>query len=302
MKLCKIYGLGDAHDPDPVWQDLLLQLCPDWKESGPLHRKYWEWGLGLYGLQKLGFLRPDAVCLGVGAGVEWPLFYLANRVHRVHATDLYSVKTRFFDLDPTVPENAARQAPFPYRHESLLFQKMDALDLEFGDNTFDFVFSFSSIEHFGGRAGASLSALEIARVLKPGGVAAIATEVILDGPAHPEYFFPGELEPTFVAASGLELVEPFDLGVYDELISNPVRFEHAPGFDGHTGPHASVVCGKFTFTSVEFFLRKPKEWKPPARSAVMLLKARRRAWLVDHGVRPHVPRVIRSAVKRMVAS
>ncbi len=300
MNLCKIYGLADARNEDPFWQDLLLQLCPDWQELGALHRKYWEWGLGLYGLHKLGFLRPDAVCLGVGAGVEWPLFYLANRVQRVHATDLYSLESHFHGLDPTVPENAARLAPFPYRHESLLFQKMDALDLRFDDDTFDFVFSFSSIEHFGGHAGAALSALEIARVLKPGGVAAIATEVILQGPAHSEFFFPGQLEPTFVGATGLELVEPLDLGVDDELISNPVRFEYPPGFQGFTGPHTSVACGNLTFTSVEFFLRKPRDWKPPARSTMMFLKARRQAWLLEQGARPRVPRFIRRAVRMMI--
>ena len=77
MRLCKVYGLADAHDPDPLWQELLESMCPGWKSEGALHRKYWEWGLGLYGLHKLGFIRPDAVALGVGAGVEWPLFYLA---------------------------------------------------------------------------------------------------------------------------------------------------------------------------------------------------------------------------------
>ena len=157
MRLCKVYGLADAFDPDPLWQELLAAMCPDWKSQGALHRKYWEWGLGLYGLHKLGFIRPDAVALGVGAGVEWPLFYLANQVQCVHATDLYSPESYFQGLDPTVPEHAAQIAPFPYRQESLLFRKMNALDLQYDDATFDFVFTFSSIEHFGGHAGAVLA-------------------------------------------------------------------------------------------------------------------------------------------------
>ena len=141
VKLCKVYSLADAHDADPLWQELLLEMSPDWKSYGALHRKYWEWGLGLFGLHTLGFIRPDAVALSVGAGVEWPLFYLANRVQRVHATDLYSAASHYNNLDPTIPEHAAQLAPFPYRQESLVFQKMDALDLQFDDNTFDFVFT-----------------------------------------------------------------------------------------------------------------------------------------------------------------
>ena len=299
MKLCKVYGIHDADEQDPLWQDLLVQMCPHWKTEGALHRKYWEWGLGLYGLHKLGCIRRGAVALGVGAGIEWPLFYLANHVDRVHATDLYSVESHFQGADPTIAENAARVAPFPYRRESLIFQRMNALDLRFDDNTFDFVFTFSSIEHFGGHAGAALAMQEIARVLKPGGVAAIATELILDGPPHPEFFMPRELESCFVKTSGLDLVEPLDLHIDGELISNPVRFEYPPGFQGFTGPHTSVICGDLTFTSVEFFLRKPNDWKPAAQTSVMLLKARRRAWLFEQRARQRVPSFVRRAVRFM---
>jgi SAM-dependent methyltransferase len=285
VKLCKIYSVADGQDADPLWQELLVSMCPDWKSTGALHRKYWEWGLGLYGLHKLGFITPDARALGVGAGLEWPLFYLANRVRRVDAIDLYSAASHFRGPDPTVAEQAAKIAPFPYREESLIFQKMDALDLRFDDDTFDFVFSFSSIEHFGGHAGASLSMHEIARVLKPGGVAAIATEIVLDGPRHPEFFFGNEIEPCFVGESGMEFVEPLDLHVDDGLITNPVQFDFPPGFEGYTGPHTSVHSGHWTFTSIEFFLRKPRDWKPASRPTLARLALQRRAWYA--GQRAH---------------
>jgi SAM-dependent methyltransferase len=300
MKLCKVYGIADAHDPDPYWQELLSAMCPEWRTLGPLHRKYWEWGLGLYGLRKLGLIRPDSVGLSVGAGVEWPLFYLANHVRRVHATDLYSAESHYSGLDPTVGDNGAQFAPFPYRRESLVFQRMNALKLEFPDNTFDFVFSFSSIEHFGGHYGAVLAIQEIARVLKPGGVAAIATEMILDGPPHYEFFQAHEIEPCFVAGSGLELVEPLDLSVEPELISNPVRFEVAEGFQGYTGPHSSVRCGNLTFTSVEFLLRKPQRWKRPHLPSRGAFEGRPPMQRFVETVRPYVPPVVRRAVKKLI--
>jgi len=322
VRLCKVYGLADAQDPDPLWQELLAAMCPDWKSQGALHRKYWEWGLGLYGLHKLGFIRPDAVALGVGAGVEWPLFYLANQVQCVHATDLYSPESYFQGLDPTVPEHAAQIAPFPYRHESLLFRKMNALDLQYDDDTFDFVFTFSSIEHFGGHAGAVLAMQEIARVLKPGGVAAVATELILDGPDHHEFFKAADIEPCFGSGSGLEFVEQLDLSVDAEMISNPVVFEVGPDFKGYTGPHTSVRCGNLTFTSIEFFLRKPADWKPASRARLGALRARMhggnlayrtrlRAGSLKHRVRLHsgnvfrrvsrfVPPRVRRSVKKLL--
>jgi SAM-dependent methyltransferase len=298
MKLCKVYSLQDSHDTDPLWQDLLEQMCPDWKTLGPIHRKYWEWGLGLYGLHKLGFIRPDAVCLGVGAGVEWPLFYLANRVQRVYATDMYSRDTGFEKLDPTVPENAARLAPFPYRKESLVFERQDALDLKYPDNTFDFVFTFSSIEHFGGHAGAILAMQEIGRVLKPNGVAVIATELVIDDAPHHEFFYPHEVEPSFVQASGLDLVEPLDLSIDEKMVSNPVLFDYPPGFQGSTGPHSSVRSGGVTFTSIEFFLRKPAQWKPATRWTIMRLKADTRRWWAVRRGKQRVPSILRRAVKR----
>jgi SAM-dependent methyltransferase len=299
MRLCKVYSLADGQDADPLWQELLETMAPNWRARGALHRKYWEWGLGLYGLHKLGFVKPDAIGLSVGAGVEWPLYYLANRVQRVHAIDLYD-PAHYGGLDPTIPENAAQLAPFPHRSEALLFQKMNALELQFPDNTFDFVFTFSSIEHFGGHPGAVLATQEIARVLKPGGVAAIATELMLNGTPHYEFFQPSEVEPCFVRGSGLELVEPLDLHIDAELISNPVPFEYPPGFQGDTGPHTSVRIGDLTFTSIELFLRKPQNWKCPPRPSLGATQARTRVRRLAQRATRYVPPVVRRAVKRLI--
>lgn len=301
MKLCKIYGLEDARDADPLWQKLLLELCPDWKSNGAVHRKHWEWALGLYGLYKLGCIRPDAQALSVGAGVEWPLFYLANHVKRVVATDLYSDVSHFQGLDPTVPENVARMAPFPFRQESLQFLKMDALALDFPDDTFDFAFTFSSIEHFGGHPGAALSMQEIARVLKPGGIAVVSTEVVLDGKVHSEFFLPEELEPWFVTESGMELVEPLDLHIEPELVANPVIFNHEPGFQGYTGPHTSVLAGGALFTSVEMFLRKPVGWARPTALHRASLDARRRAWWMRQRLPYRIPHRLHRPLKAAYA-
>jgi Methyltransferase domain len=67
------------------------------------------------------------------------------------------------------PENSKLYTPFPYREDSLTILRMDGTKLEFPSESFDVAFSFSSMEHFGGKnhAGALRCLREIEGVLKP---------------------------------------------------------------------------------------------------------------------------------------
>ncbi len=58
---------------------------------------------------------------------------------------------------------------------------MDAKQLDFEDDSFDAIFSSSSIEHFGDFPDVRRSVEEMFRVLRPGGVLALATEFRLEG-------------------------------------------------------------------------------------------------------------------------
>ena len=57
--------------------------------------------------------------------------------------------------------------------------QMNATQLLMPDDSVDFVYSVSSIEHFGGLRVALAHVREAARVLKPGGVLAFSTEFVL---------------------------------------------------------------------------------------------------------------------------
>jgi SAM-dependent methyltransferase len=297
MKLCKVYKFEDTDETDPLWLGLLNEMCPWYKEHGPIHRHYWEFAVGLYGLARLGCIWPDARALSVGAGVEWPLFYLANRIDRVDAIDIYDDTWYGGEKDPTVPGNAEKLAPFPYRGEALIFQRMNALDLEFADDSFDFVFSFSSIEHFNApgfktHEASSWAMQEIARVLKPGGVAAISTELLLDDVAHPEYFSQQEIDTYLVKPSGLELVEPVDYGVDERLRSDPIWIDGPPGTSKPGVPHTSIRLGGVTITSVVLFLRKPAGWRSPRR---LMMRSRVRSRLAES-----LPAPVRGALRRLI--
>ena len=233
---------------NPEWMALLrdLQAVPDHKLS--MHRKSYEFTQLLYALRRVGHLRDDTTVLSVGAGHECVLYWLANHVGRVVATDLYegvwqSVGAR--EGDAQVLKAPEDYAPFAYRRDRLEFRKMDARHLDFEDGTFDVAYSLSSIEHFGGLEGAKDAVDEMARVVKRGGMLALATEYILSGPPHAEAFQPAEVHE-LLARPGLRLVQPVDEAVYRRYDYAAVDLYKNP----HQTPHMVVRMNDTVFTSV----------------------------------------------------
>ncbi len=251
VQLCELANPAKWDNPD--WMRLLssLRLPPHKLE---MHRKSYEFTQLLFGLETLGAIREDAAVLSVGAGHECVLYWLANHVGRVVATDAYEGRWQSAGAregDAGVIDDPAAYAPFPYRADRLAFMRMDGRALEFGDGTFDIAYSLSSIEHFGGFAGARSAVLEMGRVLRPGGILALATEYIVSGPSHEEAFQPDEIH-ALLDLPGLTLVEPIDEQVYRRYRAVPVDLE----VDVDQRPHMLVQIGQTVFTSVMAFLRK----------------------------------------------
>ena len=252
-QLCEL--ANPAKWSNPEWLALLrdLQVLPDHPLS--MHRKSYEFTQLLYGLGRLDHLRDDTNVLSVGAGHECVLYWLANHVAKVVATDLYegiwqSIQSK--EGDEHVLKNPEDYAPFPYRQDRLTFLKMDGRHLDFADGTFDVAYSLSSIEHFGGLSAATDTVDEMARVLKPGGILAIATEYILAGPPHPEAFQPEQLH-ALLTRPGLRLVQPIDEAVYQRYEYAAVDLYANP----HQTPHMVVRMNDTIFTTVFAFLEKP---------------------------------------------
>ena len=64
-------------------------------------------------MQRFGKLQNESLALGIGAGKETVLFYLANKLRTVFATDLYSGEPDWKIFAPSdFPENPAKYAPF----------------------------------------------------------------------------------------------------------------------------------------------------------------------------------------------
>jgi SAM-dependent methyltransferase len=202
------------------------------------HRKAWEFAVGVAALERGGVLHEDAVGLSVAAGHEAVLYYLTNRCRWLFATDLYGANefearesSGAMLVDPDL------FAPYPYRRRRLTVAYMDALDLRFEDETFDFAVSFGSIEHFGGPAEAGRALAEMARVVRPGGVVFATTEMTTDGLGGAslpglELFAPEALMAMVDAEPLLEWLDDVDLTPPDpndapevDLVSDYARLE-----------------------------------------------------------------------------
>jgi SAM-dependent methyltransferase len=213
--------------------------------AGRETRKVWEVAMAVRGLRDFGALRPDAEILVVGAGRESTIFYLTNQVRRVFATDLYGDAGAWRAGAPetmlTDPERCA-PAGFPWHPRRLVVQHMDGRSLRYEDGVFDGIVSLGSIEHFGDLTAVAQAAREMGRVLKPGGVLTLATELKLspaDGMGWPGVilFTPGQLEQCIIEPSGLE---PVDAPEYDvSLETMKTAF-----------PLARLVAGESRFPSL----------------------------------------------------
>jgi SAM-dependent methyltransferase len=258
VKLCDVRDFDD-----PIVRTRIDDIVPGLDPAARRHRKNWEYAMLTLFFEDSGLLRDDVQILSVGAGHETVLFWLANRVAKVVATDIYG-EGAFGDqeADRTMLTDPASFSPYPYREQHLEVGHMDARELEFPDDSFDAVFSLSSIEHFGSWADIRRSAREIGRVLRPGGTAFIATECFLGRSLVSRFvqeagsratggrmfgamrvFTPTTLVSEIVEPSGLQLVQPLDTTLSPEAVVNVIELQsdnRITSTSGSAYPHVVV--------------------------------------------------------------
>lgn len=232
---------------------LLVRYMHAMAEGPYIHRKSWEYGMCVLGLQRLGAIHPYAHALAVAAGHERPFYYFTNHIERMVATDLYNNPNH--EGKAEILEAPERFAPFPFRRDRLTVLRMNAMELTFQDAEFDFAFCLSSIEHFGPRENTRRAMREIERVLKPGGIACIATELILNRTTHAEYFTPEEFDENILGSTSMQLVGgEFDYRISESLVRYPIDLAQD---DLSVSPHVVLQSQDVVFTSAICFLRKP---------------------------------------------
>ena len=233
---------------------------------GQIHRKDWEWAIGIIAMKRFNKLNEKSVALGVGSGTETIPFYLANKIKHVYATDIYGEAENWNHASPPdFIENPKKYAPFPYNEDAFSVLRMNGTRLVFPSDIFDIVFSFSSIEHFGGKhhSGSLKSMKEIQRVLKKGGIAVIATEYIINGKDHPEYFNEKTIYSDLIdKLDSLKLVEPLDLRITTKTLDTVIDIEVDANWDSmdtnfkKNHPLILVRNRSILFTSVMLVFKK----------------------------------------------
>lgn len=286
-KYVKLCDLRDFEDPRLL--ATLRDILPDRDPRTHVERKVWEYAMVAMFLEEAGRLHDGTEALAIGAGDERLVFWLANRVGRVLATDIYG-EGEFVEREAkrSMLEDPAAHAPFPYRDDHLDVRWMDARRLDFPDESFDVAFSVSSIEHFGSPEEIARSAREMGRVLRPGGHAVVVTECLVR--LHPrdsatfgfavrlgtlgrrrpdarlgrrerfEAFTRRELDRLIVRPSGLRLLQPLDPTLSRGSFGNVTRLRPDGRLDPATGtywPHILVQVGRSIFTSVCLVMQKP---------------------------------------------
>jgi SAM-dependent methyltransferase len=268
---CKLCEFGDFRDPDieGLIRDSNLDHIKAYGRHFPRgreSRKHWEIAMTLRAFRDLGVLREDAQVLGVGAGREATIFWLTNHVGRVFATDLYLTDDPWSatDSDYGMLVNPEWFYEGEWNQRRLVVQHMNGLDLRYEDESFDGIFSSSSVEHFGELEDVRRSIEELYRVLRPGGVLALSTEYRLEGPppGHPGVlmFDASQLRSLFLDGLGWELADPLVTSISDETLRTEVdQLEAIADTEaGRENRHPHIVLRKdpHLWTSVHLALIK----------------------------------------------
>lgn len=254
----KIPNVADIYNGE--WKAVAHDMSVIFKIDEKLfHRKIWESIHLIYALRKTGYLFPGNQGLAVGAGREEVLYYLAHKIKKMTAVDLYEGTYVGGEDEPDIPEKPQKYAPFFYPREKLDFLRMDARELNFPDQTFDFILSLSAIEHFGTLPHIEKSIREMYRVLKPGGSCVITSELKLNrlGSHIPNtrIFALKELIELF-EKNGFKIdTDEIDIEIEDRYLHRWVKLP----YNIYQSPHVILRLFRTFFTSICLVFFKPGE-------------------------------------------
>ena len=250
--LNKLCDLSDWSEPE--FSALAGSIMDNNPSTIIYHRKLWEFTKTVQAFQRFGVWNDRSLLLSVAAGTERLLYYTANHVRKIVATDIYGVGDfSKLEADRKFLADPSQFAPYEYRRDSLEGLYMSVFDLRFCADLFDGAFCMSSIEHFGGVAAAVRAIDEMGKVVRPGGIVVITTECSLNGKRGYDVFLPAQID-RIVKDVNLDLVEGIDWGVSEESLEHLLDMR---ADDLGVLPHINLKSFGSAFTSISLVFKKP---------------------------------------------
>ena len=279
MTFTKVIDIGDFANPclTPFLREIAYDEMMRFGLAEPTivpDSKQWECAMALRTFAGHGIIAPNATFAGIGAGIEQTTYALAARGCVVFPTDRYLDVTPWSDVAPAgMMVRPAQYTQVKFERGNVIPVHTDARALRLPNAFFDGVYSAGSIEHFGSLEAVAAAAEEIGRILKPGGVASIATEFRLEGPNDRPWFddncilfTPKLLEQWIIMPSGLEMIGDAMMSTspatYDCRVVLREFLDKAGTVDSLTKkrsvyPNLVLFHEGFLFCSVHLALRKP---------------------------------------------
>jgi len=225
------------------------------------NRKAWEIFMAIYSFDRFKLLGKDKEFLGIGAAKEETISILSQHVKRVFATDIYldqGVWSEWHDRQMLI--NPRSQMDSNYYHQRVVWQHVDGRELPYEDNSFDGIFSCSSIEHFGNEEEIRQALEEAHRVLKPGGVAAISSEYKIEGDGdgfdHVQLFDKERLQRVWLDGIGWEAQDFLDDKLDDTEFVDFERSIFDSAYRDNLHYNIKLDNNKYKWTSVHLTLVK----------------------------------------------
>lgn len=227
------------------------------------NRKAWEIAMALYSFDKFNLLSGEKEFLGIGVAKEQTISILSNYAKRVFATDIYLNQGSWESWhDGNLLIDARKYMDSNYNHRKVVWQHVDGRDLPYEDNSFDGIFSCSSIEHFGDESEVRTAIEEACRVLKPGGVAAISSEYKIagegDGFVGVQLFDRERLQRVWLDGLPWTAVDFLDESLDDTEFIDFERYVADQAYQSIAHPHIKLDNGKYQWTSVHLTFVKDK--------------------------------------------
>lgn len=142
--------------------------------------RMWEFTMAYLALARAGMLDGDKQGLTFGSGQEPLIFAAASRAASLLVTDLYTEDSSWDIARTDSPKDfVLRAAPPGFDASNLEVRSMDMRRVDVPDASIDFCYSISAFEHIGDDPDFLQHLREVRRVLRPGGVYVMTTEVRL---------------------------------------------------------------------------------------------------------------------------